>query len=433
MPKINIYDNNLDRPALVIQDNVLSVAIAGLVDSTKWTAAKTAGKVDRNDIITLTSTKDFNDCVGDVVDSAEISVGNEIAKSLLSMGYVVYYKKIATSDELFGATNPFEAFKEKASYDFRFITPGVCSSENITGTGESEEARKLDQQAKYAKIVNYVIEVAHEDATGDPEGGRGDCIALVDIDDAELATYRTTPTKANLLNGTAKGAKVALSTSAGTVKDKNAAIFAPACTYGTKDFPASYFYLCCFANSIHKGYAEWYAAAGEIRGLAGTPDKLGASYGDVAINKLEPRSASDAGIPADLPCAVNLIANFRGNAVMWGNRTATEFGTDLGYIHFLNIRHIVVSLKKTLYQACRRFTFDPNSDILWTNFTNAISPLLERMKANEGIRDYRIVKLETQEKAKLMAKVKIVPIEAVEDFEIEIALDTTLGDATVTA
>jgi hypothetical protein len=104
---------------------------------------------------------------------------------------------------------------------------------------------------------------------------------------------------------------------------------------------------------------------------------------------------------------------------------------DLVASHFLNIRQLCTTLKKQLYVTCRRFTFDPNSDTLWINFVNAISPLLDRMKANQGIEDYRIIKVATNQKATLKAKIRIVPIEAVEDFVIDLFLEDSITGANV--
>ena len=48
--------------------------------------------------------------------------------------------------------------------------------------------------------------------------------------------------------------------------------------------------------------------------------------------------------------------------------------------------------------------------------------LLDEMKANQGIKGYQIIKLKTSKKALLVAKIKIVPIEAVEDFDLTVEL-----------
>ena len=97
----------------------------------------------------------------------------------------------------------------------------------------------------------------------------------------------------------------------------------------------------------------------------------------------------------------------------------------------LNIRQLCTSIKKQIYDACKKFAFDPNSDVLWINFQNAITPLLEKMKADQGLSDYKFIKCKTNKKAVLMAKLRIVPIEAVEDFEIDLTLENSIAGTTV--
>jgi len=131
--------------------------------------------------------------------------------------------------------------------------------------------------------------------------------------------------------------------------------------------------------------------------------------------------------------AVNLIIKIRDNYYLWGNRTAAPLdNTGLKASHFLNIRQLCATLNKQIYATCKRFTFDPNSDVLWINFKNAIRPTLEAMKANQGIDDYNFELLPSTQKAELRARVQIVPIEAVEDFYIGVALVDSISETTVT-
>jgi hypothetical protein len=51
------------------------------------------------------------------------------------------------------------------------------------------------------------------------------------------------------------------------------------------------------------------------------------------------------------------------------------------------------------------------------------------MKSDQGISDYKIIKVTNSRKALLTAKVRIVPIEAVEDFEINIHLEDAFSGA----
>lgn len=93
---------------------------------------------------------------------------------------------------------------------------------------------------------------------------------------------------------------------------------------------------------------------------------------------------------------------------------------------FLNIRNLCIDIKKTLYRAARRYTFEPNSDVLWINFKAAITPLLNKMTSDNGIRGYQIIKTPTNKKALLAARIVITPIEAVEDFDLTIELNDSI-------
>jgi hypothetical protein len=58
--------------------------------------------------------------------------------------------------------------------------------------------------------------------------------------------------------------------------------------------------------------------------------------------------------------------------------------------------------------------------------------MLEQMKADQGIRDYEFVRDFTDRKALLKARIRIVPIEAVEDFEIGLYLEDSLEGVVLT-
>jgi len=332
--------------------------------------------------------------------------GNQIAYELLGMGYTVLYKKFEADDAFALARASFwEPLKDKATYDFRYVINGL-----LTGNTDAN---------------NAIIELAHFDNKSPENTGRGDCTALVDLD---ATSYQN------------KSQSEALSLMRSAISEirasKYAAIVAPYVIYGNvaKEeaygynnlFPAAFHYLACAARA-GETFNEWYAVAGYTRGISnysviGTGIKLG----EAAIDALEPRAPKDG-----IDKAVNLIVKIRGNYYLWGNRTAEALEEDLRASHFLNIRQLCSTIKKQVYVACRRFTFDPNSDILWINFCNAIRPTLEKMKADQGIKDYKFIKVRTSQKAVLKAKIRIVPIEAVEDFDISLYLEDSLGGVTV--
>ena len=522
-------------------------------DETKWQ------KPDENGVYEFSSAQAFKDTIGLVDDSDTKSshAGNKMAYELLNLGYQVIYvtfddvKKMA--DETF-----WEIFKDKASYDFRFISHGLLASETPAdynslcdkrdaieadlqllkdieakaGIEEGQETFKMSEiklcddlftaelakgnfgnfsskniygveyklyhvaagftlpndlptdlsdltedQLKevstknkdagingdlndvnteisnkdkesltigvYNKINNNIAKLASYRVDEDDGtvfcAGRGDCIALIELDEkAYFDTKSGNRPEIDIIYGIKR-----LSSSVGE-EGAYCALTVPSVHYyvdgkKTDKFPAAFHYLACFMSSLNSGFAEWYAAAGYNRGVSSRAiDHTSVKLGEIAINALEPRNIVDDPQKVQPTFACNVIANFRGSYYLWGNRTAATLGSasggdDLTAKHFLNIRQLCTTIKKQLYVACRRFTFDPNSDTLWFNFVNAITPTLDAMKADQGIRDYKIVKVFTDKKATLKARVRIIPIEAVEDFDITISLEDSFGGVSVTA
>ena len=353
-------------------------------------------------------------------------IGNQIAYELLGLGYTVYFKVLSTdSPALDQLSKPafWEPLKQKSVYRIRYLTSGGCYDSNVV---------KAMQDIAY---VNNKAKIEDVDVYG-KEVGRGDVIVLADIDESATAIVNAT-SKADLLR--AFGEEAAKFSD--KLRGKFTAVFAPRVAYDfgySEDdvysndqlFPASFHYLACAAYAQER-YAEWYAVAGYTRGICGKPIKyLTKTFGDVDVNTLCPRVTNAYATGA----AINLIITERGNYYLWGNRTAEPLplpNKGLIFSHFLNIRQLCCTLKQVLYEATRKFTFEPNSDLLWINFVNAIKPTLEAMKADQGISGYKISKVATDKKALLVAKVRIVPIEAVEDFDISIYLEDSLSGIVV--
>lgn len=355
-----------------------------------------------------------------------------VANSLLNLGMQVLYigywgggsgitDKADNFAEYLQAQN-FSALKDRSIYDFRFLTLGGYNTIPENSTYGAED-----------KSLN-IVEVAK---------ARKDCIALVDCKSTNT-TYDAVMEDFNKDNTDAIPYK-AISE---TWEDTFVAAFAPWCTFNlsefglapissgeepnatevtTIDLPGSIVYLFAFAQSI-QNYPTWYAAAGSVRGVspyAYAPKEI---YGELAVNTLETRDPGTATINAI--CNVNPYGY-----LMWGNRTlcpvgmtnsGEETGEDLSASNFLNIRNLIIDIKKTLYQACRSLTFEQNNDTLWTKFTAAITPLLDTMKTSNGISGYKLTKGTPTIKAEMVAILRIVPIEAVEDFTITIEIGDSL-------
>lgn len=290
------------------------------------------------------------------------------------------------------------------------------------------------------QIANLAMYNANAVVDGLP--GRGDCVALIELDEKAYISGSGKPEE-RIIEAINANSKI------NADNGKYCALTVPSVRYkmtiadeyeDNNKLPGAFHYLACFKQSLGLGFAEWYAAAGYTRGVSSyTIDRTSVKLGEIAINALEPRNKVDDPNKVQPNFACNVIAYFRGSYYLWGNRTAHPLlsaagGGDLTASSFLNIRQLCSTIKKQLYVSCRRFTFDPNSDTLWINFVNAIRPTLETMKADQGIRDYRIMKVyeANPKKATLKAKIRIIPIEAVEDFDLEIFLEDSFGETTAT-
>jgi hypothetical protein len=567
MPKILI--NEVDKTSAGTPGRYGNYAV--LLAGFKGTPDKDESKhqkPDENGVYEFSSAQAFKDTIGRDDEAKTKHYGNKMAYELLNLGYQVIYVVIDDVQDM-ADENFWAIFKDKASYDFRFISHGLLASdtdkayyakyddamrlaEAITLLEEAEKAAGViggsdkDENGNFTKVFTLDELIACDDALaqlladrkitnfGSSSGnngytlyhvaagfgytseeefenmtdeekrkactkqvdkgiynnytqaksavelldkekitlgvfntingniarlasyrakeddgtilcdGRGDCVALIELDENAYGD------ESYLISDNAKryrpeeliiyGIK-GMSSSIGE-EGAYCALTVPSVHYyvdgkNTNKMPAAFHYLACFMNSLGSGFAEWYAAAGYNRGVSSyVIDHTSVKLGEIAINALEPRNIENQ--ETQPPFACNVIANFRGSYYLWGNRTAALLGEkggggDLTAEHFLNIRQLCSTIKKQLYVACRRFTFDPNSDTLWFNFVNAITPTLDAMKADQGIRDYKVVKVFTDKKATLKAKVRIIPIEAVEDFDILVSLEDSFGGISVTA
>lgn len=543
MPKILINEKDKTSPGTPGSYANYSVLIAGYKGTPATGSDAVIINPDSNGVYEFSSKQAFEDTIGiaevEVKDDqgkvTEAHYGNRMAYELLNLGYNIIYRPIDSVLDM--NTEAFwEIFKDKASYDFRFVSHGLLATSYDAAEYDRKNARlseieadikklaeltatvkagadfdKLDAEAQ-AEVLNEAysnvirtVELGGEGYTGfrqtaadgtkglayasyadaaamlmpNLEGdipayvaqktvvdsyddtcvtpttfnninghitklaryladdkaaipGRGDCIALIELDENCYVATTTTKPENLIIDG--------INNMSSSIADDGAycALTVPSVNYKmsgeVKKFPGAFHYLACFMSSLRAGFAEWYAIAGYTRGVSSyVIDHTSVKLGEIAINALEPRNLVDDPAKIQPVFACNVIANFRGSYYLWGNRTAHKLGAaaggnDLVAHHFLNIRQLCTTIKKQLYVACRRFTFDPNSDTLWFNFVNAITPTLDAMKADQGVRDYKILKVFTDKKATLKAKIRIIPIEAVEDFDLEISLEDSFGE-----
>lgn len=385
-------------------------------------------------------------------------LGVELAGEILKQGLPIIYVSCydISVDEESGAPIKTVAFEDttgveavNAVYklledrglfgDLRFITVGGLADCDVDlNAGESGEVELKTNVYAYEKAIQCA-------------GNRGDAVALVDkmIGDqsAEAVDEWVNENFEITCNETIDLVKRTGVTFVGNAEiyGTYSAAFAPAFvttiklsdkarTKAEAYLPASLAYLSCFGK-FHETYANWFAMAGSVRGKSNYTLEPVERYGDAAIDLLQIRSVPEENLSDDSYChlAVNTLANIDPfGCIVWGSRTMYPISknTDVNGIEmselrassFLNCRQLCIDIKKRLYRAARKFTFEQNNDILWFNFCSAITPLLDNMKANQGIRGYKLVKENTKKKAVLAAKVIITPIEPVEDFDLTVEI-----------
>lgn len=373
----------------------------------------------------------------------------------------------------------FHEFADKAKYDLRFITIGGLPLLGHDGNEVGTSTERIKPVHSYA-----ALRCASD---------RGDAVAVLDIPQGSVqiidaidkgqtpedpstwiysykfVTLRSSyliDTWVNEIYGDIANEKITRNGVSWLDAEKKTetrgrygSIWGPKCTCTIDGEPTlincSQDYLVAFGNMISK-YPSWFAAAGSIRGVSGynnlVPTML---FGDSDVDIFQRRALSTVQVTDPETGAIttkevglghvatNVVSEIRPYGyILWGNRTmhplnvpeaanSSNATVQLVASSFLNIRHLCIDIKKTLYRVCRQLSFEPNSDVLWTKFENAISPLLDRMKANQGINGYQIIQVPTRKKALLVARIKIVPIEAVEDFDITVELSDSLEPVAV--
>ena len=120
----------------------------------------------------------------------------------------------------------------------------------------------------------------------------------------------------------------------------------------------------------------WFAPAGFTRGLISFAN-------DIAVNPNQKQR--DELYKAN----INPIAQFPGSGiVIFGQKTLQKKPSAFDRI---NVRRLFLSLERPTKQLARQFVFEQNSEFTRTRLVNALTPLFERAKNNEGLFDYLIV------------------------------------------
>ena len=116
---------------------------------------------------------------------------------------------------------------------------------------------------------------------------------------------------------------------------------------------------------------------------------------------------------------INPIKTFAVDGVkVWGNKTLYHKETPRNRI---NVTRLMIRVKKLISQAARNLIFEQYDVTLEKQFRSLVEPILQDVKANRGIYDYRVVTEcteETRDQHILPAKILIKPTPALEYISI---------------
>lgn len=152
---------------------------------------------------------------------------------------------------------------------------------------------------------------------------------------------------------------------------------------------------------------QWFAPAGLQRGHLLTP---------IAVEFNPTQGERD--LLYGSGNAVNPIVNFIQDGItVWGQRTLQRRQSALDRV---NVRMLLIYIKKNLTRALRQFIFEPNDRILWAQVRSVVNPFLADIAARRGLYAYKVVCDETNntperiDRNELWVSVFLKPVRAVE-------------------
>jgi len=185
--------------------------------------------------------------------------------------------------------------------------------------------------------------------------------------------------------------------------------------------PPSVAAIGTFSSSQRKTQV-WFAPAGFNRGGL-TEGSAGIPVVDVA-HQLRRKDRDDL-----YAANINPIAKFPAEGVViFGQKTLQVTPSALDRI---NVRRLMIFVKKRISQIAAGILFDPNIKTTWTRFTSRVNPFLADVKTNFGLSDYRVVLDETTttpdlvDRNILYAQIYLKPTRAIEFIAIDFNITRT--------
>jgi hypothetical protein len=171
--------------------------------------------------------------------------------------------------------------------------------------------------------------------------------------------------------------------------------------------------------STERNAELWFAPAGFTRG--------GLSEGSAGVPVLSVSQRLSSKDRDDLyENNVNPIASFPAEGiVIFGQKTLQATQSSLDRI---NVRRLVVYLKKEISRIASTLLFEPNVSSTWNRFRGQVEPFLQQVKSGFGLEQYKVVLDSTTTTADLVdrnimyAKIFIKPAKALEFIAIDFVI-----------
>ena len=353
---------------VVLKSNTANTLIPEFVDLALFIPFIKEAKITTSESgITTYEKKLFTDIEGDEIKISDI------------------YKELARTD----ADSIYNLLSDKTLYNVKFITSGGYNAINSDGL----------------IIARNMLRCA---------ANRTDALAVLDAN-SNIAVNQ-------LLNNINDNNLYSASITGEDVRNYGTVIAPEAkfninCTGTSEWMPASFAYFKCLAAS-QRNNPNWFAIAGTNRGLV--PDLID-------VREKISGSMADTWQKTD-DMNINPIMNVKPvGYCIWGNRTLHKNIDGLTASSFTNVRVLSCDIKKIVTDALNSLTYELNDNVLWNSFRSKVEPYLDQMKTGRGLTDYKLVKQPSTKKATINGLIRIIPIEAVEDFDITFSLEDSLA------
>ena len=263
------------------------------------------------------------------------------------------------------------------------------------------------------QATNHLLDTAEE---------RGDTLAVIDLPFVYTADTESSASAEDRNSFTIKQAVDSLRTR--NINNSYGAAYYPwvriADTLNNRTLwaPPSVAALGALSNTDRVA-APWFAPAGFTRG------GLSDGAAGVPVVDISRRLTSDD--RDDLyEGNINPIAKFPAEGiVIFGQKTLQQTSSALDRI---NVRRLMIYLKREISFIASRLLFAPNTRDTWTRFTQQATPVLEAVKTQFGIEDFRLILDETTTTPDLIdrniiySKLIVKPTRTAEFFAIDFVI-----------